>query len=776
MDTTSPRNTRDWHGFHALLARGVWLTPLLLAIPLVAAGFHNYLLFHTLVELMTIIVGVLMFVVAVYTYPYSRENFLMFLAIGYFWIAAIDLFHALFYKGMDIVAADTSNLATQFWLAGRFMQAFLLLLAPFLITKRMHTAIHFILFGVLSTVFYILIIGGYFPDAYIEGEGLTPFKIISEYLVCLILLLALANLYIHRKQLKPDVFPFLAAAIVFTICSELAFTNYISVYGPANMLGHLFKLLAFWLVFYSIVRTSLQEPYEAVIQATRAMKVSEGKYRNLVEVTSDWIWEVNRHGTYTYVSPKVRDILGYEPEEILGKSPFDLMPPEEARSVAKGLSPLMQSGQPFQGVKNRNRHKNGKTITLETSGVPFFDDRGALAGYRGIDRDITEHEKLEEQFHQSQKMEAVGTLVGGIAHDFNNTLAGIAGNLFLARKAATGLPEVIARLDNAEKLSFRAADMIKQLLTFSRQGAMQSNPIAMTPFLKEVIKLEEVVIPENIELQHHIRDIAFPVQGDLNLLQQALINLINNARDAVQNIPKPTISIELKQVTVDEAFSRKHSGIKPGEAALVSISDNGMGISRENLEHIFEPFFTTKPVGAGTGLGLAMVYGAVRSHGGTIEASSEEGKGTVFHLYLPLARKKYDDAQPVPADQVTGGRGETILLVDDEENVLSTGRDVLKNLNYNVLTAANGKAAVELYTEHKDDIDLVILDVVMSKMGGVEALQQIRRLNPGQKALFATGYESEKSGNERQATTSDPVINKPFTIGALSRAIRNQLD
>ena len=776
MDTTSPRNTRDWHGFHALLARGVWLTPLLLAIPLVAAGFHNYLLFHTLVELMTIIVGVLMFVVAVYTYPYSRENFLMFLATGYFWIAAIDLFHALFYKGMDILAADTSNLATQFWLAGRFMQAFLLLLAPFLITKRMHTAIHFILFGVLSTVFYILIIGGYFPDAYIEGEGLTPFKIISEYLVCLILLLALANLYIHRKQLKPDVFPFLAAAIVFTICSELAFTNYISVYGPANMLGHLFKLLAFWLVFYSIVRTSLQEPYEAVIQATRAMKVSEGKYRNLVEVTSDWIWEVNRHGTYTYVSPKVRDILGYEPEEILGKSPFDLMPPEEARSVAKGLSPLMQSGQPFQGVKNRNRHKNGKTITMETSGVPFFDDRGALAGYRGIDRDITEHEKLEEQFHQSQKMEAVGTLVGGIAHDFNNTLAGIAGNLFLAKKAGAGLPDVIARLDNAEKLSFRAADTIKQLLTFSRQGAMQSNPIAMTPFLKEVIKLEEVVIPENIELQHHIRDIAFPVLGDPNLLQQALINLINNARDAVQNIPKPAISIELKQVQVNEAFSRKHSGIKPGEAALVSIADNGMGISGENLEHIFEPFFTTKPAGAGTGLGLAMVYGAVRSHGGTIEVSSKEGKGTVFHLYLPLALEKHNDAQPAPAEQVTGGRGETILLVDDEENILSTGRDVLKNLNYNVLTAANGKAAVELYAEHKDDIDLVILDVVMPKMGGVEALRQIRRLNPGQKALFATGYESEKSGNERQATSSDPVINKPFTISALSRVIRNLLD
>lgn len=311
LDTSSARETHDWYGFAALLDRKVWLMPLLLAIPLVAASHYNYLLFHTLAEFFTIITGVLMFVVALHTYPYSREKFLMFLAIGYFWVAAIDLIHTLYYKGMDILPGEAGNLATQFWLAGRYVQASLLLLAPFMITRRMHTDLYFVLFGVVSTALYALIISGYFPDAYLEGEGLTTFKIISEYVICLMLLLALSKLHLHRHELRQGIFPFLATSIVFTIFAELAFTNYISVYSPANMLGHLFKLFSFWLVYYSIVRISLQEPYEAVLASARALQDSESKFRNLVEVTSDWIWEVNRQGLFTYVSPKVRDILGY---------------------------------------------------------------------------------------------------------------------------------------------------------------------------------------------------------------------------------------------------------------------------------------------------------------------------------------------------------------------------------------------------------------------------------------------------------------------------------
>lgn len=451
------------------------------------------------------------------------------------------------------------------------------------------------------------------------------------------------------------------------------------------------------------------------------------------------------------------------------------MSADEARRVAGEWQVIMQSGEQFKGMRNVNLHSNGNTVVLETSGVPVFDQQGMLTGYRGIDRDITAHEKLQEQFHQSQKMEAVGTLVGGIAHDFNNSLAGITGNLFLAKKHAAGNPEILNRLDNAEQLAFQAANVIKQLLTFSRKGDVLMNPIAMTPFLKEVIKLQEISIPENIDLQHRIDDITLPVIGDINLLQQALINLINNARDAVEHIPSPVIRIAMQQIHTDEAFLRDHPGFSDGDLAHISISDNGSGISSEALQHIFEPFFTTKSVGVGTGLGLAMVFGTIQSHGGVVLADSQEGKGSTFHLYLPLSASESDICTDhTHADDVEHGQGETILLVDDEVHVLSTASEVLQSLGYKTLAATDGKTALELYALHKDEIDLVILDMVMPKMGGIEALLEMRRLHPLLKALFITGYEDK--GNMAGEDNGDtPVIRKPYTVNTLSRAIRQQL-
>jgi len=762
--------TRYLDQLTVLLDWKIWALPLVLAIVLIITSYYNYILFHTLAELFAIVVGIMMYVVALQTHKYSHEHFLMFLASGYFWIAILDLFHMLVYKGMSIYPVDIANYSTQFWIFARYFEALLLFTALlFFFRYRVRADVLCVIFGLVVATGYVLIMNGYFPDAFIEGKGLTPFKIISEYIIVGILILALLLLYVNHHRLKSGIFPFLGLSILLTICAELAFTFYVSVYGLSNLVGHIFKIFSYWLIFYSIVRSCLTEPY-------KELEVAKNKFRNLVETTSDWIWEIDEYGTYIYVSPKVQDILGYKPEEIIGRTPFDLMPSKEAQKISSEFALIVESKQPFSGLINENLHKSGKVITLESSGVPILAEDGALLGFRGIDRDITKHRQLEEQFNQSQKMEAVGTLVGGIAHDFNNTLAGITGNLYLAKKSAAELPDVVARLSVVEELAYSSAVMINQLLTFSRKDNVQMHAIALPSFLRELIKLQEVVIPENINLKYCIQDSSMVIKGDVNLLQQALINLINNARDAVEGVSDPTITIRLDHSDVDEKFIQKHSPLKSIDVACISVSDNGQGIKQSNIKHLYEPFFTTKEVGKGTGLGLSMTYGAIQSHEGWIDVESKEGEGSTFLVYLPLIKPSDIDSAPYEEDHVAEGNGETILLVDDNATLLSTGKDVLESLNYSVLTAIDGEEAVNVYQSQQESIDFLILDVVMPKLGGVEALRLIRELNPDVKAIFTTGYDKLDSLSKECDVSLIPVVSKPFSIAEISQTIMKVLD
>jgi len=857
------KRAANLNSFAVLLERRVWLTPVLLSALLLCADY-SYLLFHTLAELFSITVGVLMFVVAMYTYKHVRDYFIMFLATGYFWVAGMDLVHTLLYKGMAIYPVDLANHSTQFWIANRYFESLLLLSAPFLGSRWLGNRSRFIVFGLIASTIYALIMSGYFPDAYLEGEGLTRFKIISEYIICLILVLALINLYYHQDQLKPGIFPFLTVSIVLTIFAELAFTNYISVYGPANFLGHIFKLFSFWLILYSIVRSSLQDPYEA-LDDSRAL------LQGLRVSIPDLIFYKDIHGVYLGCNQAFCQLIGKESEaDVIGVTDFDLFDAELARFFRDKDSEMLESGISQQNdewvtypdgskklldtLKTPFRDRAGKVIGLigisrditgtrlaegrlrklsqaveqaveammitDNNGTieytnpaftrltgytadevlgenprvlksgkqngslypamltisPMLDDKGEITSYIGIQQDLSEYEMLEGQFYQSQKMEAVGTLVGGIAHDFNNTLAGITGNLYMAKRSAAALPDVVSRLTSVERLSFRASEMIQQLLTFSRKGTVQMNPIAIAPFLKEVIKLQQVTVPENISLTYHVRDISQMVNGDINLLQQVLINLINNARDAVEHAENPSIWIELEQIPVDDLFLGQYPDSTATELARITVRDNGRGMTPEVVEHIFEPFFTTKGVGRGTGLGLSMVFGAVQSHGGAIRVDSQPGQGTTFHLYLPLGQIPDTGELHAAGESALRGRGETILLVDDEAEVLTIGKDVLESLGYHVLTATDGLEAIDMYTAHRDEIDLLILDVVMPNMGGVPALQQIQELNPDVKALFATGYDKNNTLVQDGHISPDMMISKPYSIAQLSQAIRAILE
>ncbi|TLS74037.1 PAS domain S-box protein [Mariprofundus erugo] len=1005
--------------FKVLLEWHVWRVPLLLAVILIAASFYNYLLFHTLAELFTIVVAVVMFVVAAYSGKHTHDNFIMYLSTGYFWVAAMDLIHTLLYKGMAIYPVDVANNSTQFWIASRYAEALLLLSAPLLCNRWQNNGAKFTLFGAIAAFFYALIMSGYFPDAYIEGEGLTRFKIISEYIICVMLALALLNIYYHQEYLKTGVLPYLLLSIVLTIAAELAFTNYVSVYSEMNILGHLLRLFSFWLILHSIVRSSLHEPYEALdssrallqglrdgipdlifykdnegvyvgcnqafcdfvgkheeadvigrtdfdlfdrelaqffrqndremltsgearqndewvsypdgsrhlldtlktpfldragraigligisrditekvraqrmleqerLQAQRyldiaavmlvaldnagkitlmnkkgchllgyqeeevigrdwfelcmpddtrekerlsylqlmhgkgsavdydeapvvtkdgrqrliafhqtllsdsssgitgmlfsgedmtARKNTEGRLRKLsraIEQAGEAMVITDSHGTIEYINPAFTRVTGYLPDDVIGKNPRLLKSGRQDDSFYQRMWTQLSHGEVWQG-KLIDRKKDGSLYPAMLTISPMVDDTGAITHYIGIQQDLTEYERLQEQFHHSQKMEAVGTLIGGIAHDFNNTLAGITGNLYLAKKAAGSLPDVVARLSSVEAFAFRASKMIHQLLTFSRKGEVAMNPIAITPFLKEVIKLQQVAVPENIRLTYQLDEITQSMSGDINLLQQVLINIINNARDAVEGVANPAIVIELKQCSVDAQFLTRHPEVTAGELACITIRDNGHGMSAELAAHIFEPFFTTKGIGKGTGLGLAMVFGAVQSHGGVIEVDTEPEHGTAFHVYLPLeAGKSVDTA--VADELIVEGKGEMILLADDESTLLATGRHVLESLGYRVLTATDGLQAVDLYMARQADIDLLILDVVMPNLGGVEAFQKIRRHRPDVKVLFATGYDKSKALTENGHVHPDMVISKPYSIARLSRMIRSLLD
>jgi len=371
-------------------------------------------------------------------------------------------------------------------------------------------------------------------------------------------------------------------------------------------------------------------------------------------------------------------------------------------------------------------------------------------------------------------MEAVGTLVGGIAHDFNNMLAGITGNLYLAKSLAGALPDVLQKLDNVEKISFRAADMIQQLLTFSRKDSVSMKPMPFPVFIKETLKFIRSSIPENIQIEQSVCADSLMVLGDATQIHQIMLNLVNNARDAVASVQTPRITISLDAFDVEGDFLKTHPHFKPGRYAHLQVQDNGSGISEAHLEHLFEPFFTTKEVGKGTGLGLSMVFGAVKNHQGFVEVASAEGSGSTFHLYLPLLESADNTAALSLPEAEVRGADELILFVDDEQQIVEVTKELLEYLGYRVIVAYNGQEAIKAFAAHQDEIALVITDVVMPELGGVEAVGEIKRMKPDIKVIFSSGYD--KLGYlQHHLPEGSMSISKPYNVIELSKIIKDML-
>jgi PAS domain S-box-containing protein len=499
------------------------------------------------------------------------------------------------------------------------------------------------------------------------------------------------------------------------------------------------------------------------------------KLSRAVDQAGEFIMITDRNGMVEYVNPAFGRISGFADEEIIGQHVSLLGSGESSEPYLEQFDGTLPHDKEWHGEFTASR-KSGDRYPAMMSISPIRGQSGEISHYVVIQQDMSDHEALQEQLRQSMKMESIGTLAGGIAHDFNNILAGFMGNIFLIRRdLKTANPSTLNQLATLEKLSQSAAKMVSQLLTFARKDIVRMQPFEFTPFFDLAVELARTVVPANVDFHHKNCTEGVQVFGSDNQLQQILINMVANANFAVKETDDPFILISAVPYVVDEAFREKHREVLASEFVRISVADNGCGISAEQIEKIFEPFYTTKEAGEGTGLGLSMVYGAVQRHGGVVEVESRLQEGTTFTIYLPQHEAGKADDAGENQDVVRGG-GETILIVDDDFQVVETNRQLLLALGYNVLEAHDGLEAVEVYKGHIGQIDVVIMDCVMPKMGGAIAAKLIYKVDPQAKIIFMTGYDNEATIDEEFATPRTQMLFKPCSPGKLSQAIHKELE
>jgi two-component system, cell cycle sensor histidine kinase and response regulator CckA len=509
------------------------------------------------------------------------------------------------------------------------------------------------------------------------------------------------------------------------------------------------------------------------ISERKQAEAERGRLITAIEQAGEMVLVTARDGTIEYVNPAFERVTGYTQQEVIGQSPRILNSGKQDGAFYQELWKTITVGRPWRG-RLVNKRKDGSLYTEDATISAVCDAAGEIVNFVAVKRDITEHLKLEEQFLGAQKMEAIGSLAGGVAHDFNNLLSVILGYTTFAIdgvREGDPLREQLVQVRNAGE---RAAALTRQLLAFSRKQVLEPRVLDLNQIIVNVEKMLGRLLGEDIDFAQVLAPELGRIKADPGQIEQVIMNLVVNARDAMPAGGK--LTIETTNVDLDEEYAAQHVAVAPGPHVLLAISDTGCGMDSATLRRAFEPFFTTKPTGKGTGLGLSTVYGIVKQSGGNIWVYSEPGRGTTFKVYLPRISDGIQPEGLLTTDERPVVGTETILLVEDDTPVREIACRLLRASGYNVLAAADGSEALVICEQSQADIHLLLTDVVMPQMSGRQLAERVQRLRPGVPVLYMSGYTDDAVVHHGVLDPGTKFISKPFSAASLARKVREVLD
>src|SRR5680860_746112 len=527
-----------------------------------------------------------------------------------------------------------------------------------------------------------------------------------------------------------------------------------------------------------------QEGSERDIIQGFALDISErerGRLTTAVEQVAEMVVITDLHGAIEYVNPAFEAVTGYGREEVLGRDPSLLNSAEQDQSAVEEARKAISTGRIWRGRFLRQK-KDGTPYVEDLSVSPVHDEDGGIVNFVGVSRDVTQEIQLEEHQRQALKMEAVGRLAGGVAHDFNNMLSVILGHVEIVMEDSrlAGQAERRADLEEIQRAAERSARLTRQLLTFSRRQIIDPVVLDLNESISGMLTMLRQLIGEQIEIVWVPGSDLWATEIDPAQVDQVLTNLVTNARDSIHGVGR--VTIETKNATISQAYSDQHEEVERGTYVMLAVSDDGGGMDQDTLDHIFEPFFTTKPGGSGTGFGMATVHGIVGQNEGFIQVQSEPEKGTTVKVYL---RRHAGEAQslkgPTPAAEHKRAREETgeetVLLVEDEEALRNLGRRILEQLGYKVLTASTPSEALRIAGERcPAGIQLLVTDVILPEMNGVDLQAQLQPQCPDLKTLFMSGYSEDIIAEQGVLAKNVNFIEKPFSIDQFASRVRKILD
>lgn len=505
-----------------------------------------------------------------------------------------------------------------------------------------------------------------------------------------------------------------------------------------------------------------------------AIVVFSGKISSPIDKRMELMRQVTKHSNeiivqigidrkIVFVNPAYEKMAGVNAKQVIGKEA--LFDPVD--NPATPIWKMLEAGTPWSG--RITVPQNGENATLEVILFPLRNSRGEIQGYLEIGRDITAELMFEKRMRQSQKMEAVGTLAGGVAHDFNNILAAIFGYAELCLMDIDSTPQVEKHIREILVASDRARELVSQILAFSRKADIELRPLSPKTVLKEALKLLRAAIPATIDIQTKL-DSDSAILADPTQFHQVIMNLFTNAVHAIGE-NKGTITVVLEDLVVDEEFIATHPNIKPGNHVIIKISDNGSGMGQDVLDHIFEPFYTTKPLGEGTGLGLSVVHGIVKSFKGIITAYSKEGEGSSFNIVLPCGKADAEKAHQKAPSLIEGD--EKIAFIDDEEPIVSAMRAILSNLGYTVTGFTDSENALRVIVENPEKFDIIVADYSMPKFTGLELAEKLKEAGIHIPIIMTSGYFGEHVEKKAQNVGISSLISKPINTYKITRAIHS---